>query len=58
MLTGRRFRVEFTEQQEQFAERIGAVCRAVRNTGLQQRRVYHRRGARMNYRPQAAELAR
>ena len=57
MLTGRRFRVEFTDEQEQFAERIGGVCRAVWNTGLEQRREYRRRGAWMNYREQAGELA-
>ncbi len=57
MLTGRRFRVEFTEAQTQFAERIAGVCRAVWNTGLEQRREYRRRGAWMNYEPQAAELA-
>ena len=38
MLAGPRFRVEFTEEQEAFAEQIGAVCRAVWNTGLEQER--------------------
>lgn len=57
MLTGRRFRVEFTGEQAEFAEQIGAVCRAVWNTGLEQRREYRRRGAWMNYQPQAKELA-
>ena len=57
MLTGRRFRVEFTDEQAEYAERIGAVCRAVWNTGLEQRREYRRRGAWMNYQPQAHELA-
>ncbi|MGA9373842.1 MAG: transposase, partial [Mycobacterium sp.] len=57
MLTGRRFRVEFTEEQAVFAEEIGAACRAVWNTGLDQRREYRRRGAWMNYQPQAKELA-
>ncbi|GAB3224177.1 RNA-guided endonuclease InsQ/TnpB family protein [Mycolicibacterium hippocampi] len=57
MLTGRRFRVEFTGEQSEFAERIGAVCRVVWNTGLEQRREYRRRGAWMNYQPQAKELA-
>jgi len=57
MLTGRRFRVEFTNEQAEYAEQIAAVCRAVWNTGLQQRREYRRRGAWMNYQPQAAELA-
>ena len=57
MLTGRRFRVEFTGEQAACAQRIGDVCRAVWNTGLEQRREYRRRGAWMNYRPQARELA-
>ncbi|MGJ6127402.1 transposase [Mycolicibacterium sp. Y3] len=57
MLTGRRFRVEFTGEQAEFAERIGAVCRVVWNIGLEQRREYRRRGAWMNYQPQAKELA-
>src|ERR1700736_1695290 len=57
MLTGRRFRVEFTDEQAEYAEQIGAVCRAVWNTGLEQRREYRRRGGWMNYRPQVHELA-
>ncbi|MEI6700073.1 MAG: transposase [Mycobacteriaceae bacterium] len=57
MLTGRRFRVEFTADQAEFAERIGGACRSVWNTGLEQRREYRRRGAWMNYQPQAKELA-
>lgn len=57
MLTGRRFRVELTDTQAEFAQRIGDVCRSVWNTGLEQRRAYRRRGAWMNYAPQAKELA-
>lgn len=57
MLTGRRFRVEFTDEQAKFAEQIGAACRAVWNTGLEQRRGYRLRGAWMNYQLQAHELA-
>jgi putative transposase len=57
VLTGRRFRVEFSGEQTLFAERIGSVCRAVWNTGLEQRREYRRRGAWMNYHEQAHELA-
>ncbi|MEZ0364517.1 RNA-guided endonuclease InsQ/TnpB family protein [Mycobacterium sp. pUA109] len=57
MLTGRRFRVEFTAAQAEYAEQVGAACRAVWNVGLEQRREYRRRGAWMNYGPQAAELA-
>jgi putative transposase len=57
MLAGRRFRVEFTGEQAVFAAQIGAACRAVWNTGLEQRREYRRGGAWMNYQPQARELA-
>lgn len=57
MLAGRRFRVEFTDEQAVSADQIGAACRAVWNTGLEQRREYRRRGAWMNYRPQAHEPA-
>lgn len=57
MLTGRRFRVEFTEEQAVYAEQVRAVCRAVWNIGLEQRREYRRRAAWMNYQPQAKELA-
>ncbi|OQZ92964.1 transposase [Mycobacterium alsense] len=57
MLTGRRFRVEFSDEQAEFAQRIGGACRALWNTGLEQRREYRRRGAWMNYARQAAELA-
>jgi putative transposase len=57
MLAGRRFRVEFTDEQAEYAEQVGAACRAVWNTGLEQRREYRRRGGWMNYQPQAHELA-
>jgi putative transposase len=57
MLTGRRFRVEFTNEQADYADQIGAVCRAVWNIGLEQRREYRRRGAWMDYHEQARELA-
>lgn len=57
MLTGRRFRVEFTDEQVEYAERIADVCRAVWNAGLEQRRAYRQRRASINYRKQAGELA-
>jgi len=44
VLTGRRFRVEFTAEQAEYAEGIASVCRAVWNIGLEQRREYRRRG--------------
>src|SRR5215217_2118883 len=57
MLTGRRFRLEFTGEQEEYADRIASTCRAVWNIGLEQRREYRRRGAWINYPDQAHELA-
>ena len=57
MLTGRRFRAQLTDQQADYAERIAGICRAVWNVGLEQRRAYRRRGAWINYRQQAHELA-
>jgi putative transposase len=57
MLTGRRFRADLTNEQNQFAEHIGSVCRVVWNTGLEQRREYRRRGNWTTYRKQAGELA-
>lgn len=56
MLAGRRFRVVLTTEQAVFAEQVGAVCRAVWNTGLEQRREYRRRDGWMNYNEQAHEL--
>jgi putative transposase len=56
MLAGRRFRVELTEVQERLAQQTADACRAVWNTGLEQRREYRRRGAWMNYEEQAHEL--
>jgi putative transposase len=56
MLAGRRFRVELTEDQELLAQQTADACRAVYNTGLEQRREYRRRGAWINYEQQAHEL--
>jgi putative transposase len=57
VLTGRRYLLDLTPEQEQFAERIGGACRSVWNTGLEQRRAYRRRGAFIGYHEQARELA-
>ncbi|WP_063037784.1 RNA-guided endonuclease InsQ/TnpB family protein [Nocardia pseudovaccinii] len=57
MLTGRGYRLNLSDEQAARCEEFGRVCRAVRNTGLEQRRAYRRRGAWVNYRQQAAELA-
>lgn len=56
MLTGRRFALAFTPAQEAFALRIGSACRAVWNTGLEQRREYRRRGAYLCYAEQCRQL--
>jgi putative transposase len=56
MLAGRRFRVELTDAQAALAQQTADACRAVYNTGLEQRREYRRRGAWMNYEQQAHEL--
>ncbi|MBW8705896.1 hypothetical protein MBT84_40420 [Streptomyces sp. MBT84] len=57
MLSGRRYRLALTLEQEVMCEEFGNVCRAVWNTALEQRREYRRRGSWMNYAPQCAELA-
>ncbi|MFE5596503.1 RNA-guided endonuclease InsQ/TnpB family protein [Streptomyces sp. NPDC056549] len=57
MLTGRRYRLEPTAGQTMQCEDFAHVCRAVWNTGLEQRREYRRRGAWMSYAPQCKELA-
>ncbi|MBL1110605.1 transposase [Streptomyces sp. 5-8] len=57
MLSGRRYRLALSAEQEAMCEEVANICRAVWNTGLDQRRQYRRRGAWMNYGPQAAELA-
>jgi putative transposase len=56
MKVGRRFRAELTEAQARLAQETAHACRAVWNTGLEQRREYRRRGAWMNYEGQAHEL--
>ncbi|XVQ83102.1 helix-turn-helix domain-containing protein [Microbispora siamensis] len=49
MLTGRRYLLAFTPEQETFAELIGDACRAVWNTASEQRRTYRQRGAFIGY---------
>ncbi|MER7009789.1 transposase [Dactylosporangium sp. NPDC000555] len=57
MLTGRRYLLAFTAEQAAYAEQVGAACRAVWNTGLEQRREYRRRGAFIGYNEQARQMA-
>ncbi|QIZ01129.2 helix-turn-helix domain-containing protein [Streptomyces sp. S1D4-11] len=47
MLTGRRFRLALTEGQASLRVEFGNICRAVWNTGLDQRCQYRRRGGWM-----------
>lgn len=57
MLTGRRYLLALTSEQSEQAEQFSAICRAVWNTGLEQRREYRRRGAWINYVEQARQMA-
>ncbi|MFG3701311.1 RNA-guided endonuclease InsQ/TnpB family protein [Micromonospora sp. NPDC047620] len=57
MLTGRRYLLAFTDEQVAYAEQVGAACRAVWNTALEQRREYRRRGGFIGYVEQARQLA-
>ncbi|WP_433594198.1 RNA-guided endonuclease InsQ/TnpB family protein [Nocardia sp. CA-145437] len=57
MLSGRKFRVWFTPEQEYKAGEFGDACRYVWNVGLEQRREYRRRRASIGYVQQARELA-
>ncbi|MFF3174508.1 RNA-guided endonuclease InsQ/TnpB family protein [Streptomyces sp. NPDC057900] len=56
MFAGRKYRAELTDEQRAAAEGYAGVCRAVWNTGLEQRRHYRRRGAWISYREQAGQL--
>jgi putative transposase len=56
MLTGRKYRLALTPEQEARCEEFGNICRAVWNTALEQRLMYAKRGAWMNYVPQSAEF--
>ena len=57
MLTGRRYLLAFTDEQNAYAETVGSICRAVWNTALEQRREYRRRGAFISYVEQARQMA-
>ena len=56
MLTGRRYLVRLTPDQAAYADEVSGICRAVWNTGLDQRRQYRQRQAWINYPQQAKEL--
>lgn len=56
MKAGRRFRAELTEAQARLAQQTADACRAVWNTGLEQRREYRRSNEWINYKAQAHEL--
>ncbi len=57
MLTGRRYLLALTPEQEAYAERVASICRAVWNTALEQRREYGRRGRFIGYVEQARQVA-
>ena len=57
MLTGRRYLLNLTPEQADYAEMVGGICRAVWNTALEQRRAYRQRGGWINYNEQAGQLA-
>jgi putative transposase len=57
VLTGRKYRLDLTDVQAEACTEYGNICRDVWNTGLEQRRIYRRRGEYINYEQQAAELA-
>lgn len=57
MRTGRRFRLRLTPGQEAYADEVSGICRAVWNTGLDQRRQYRQRQGWINYPQQCRELA-
>jgi putative transposase len=56
VLTGRRYLLDLTPEQEAYAEQVAGVCRAVWNTALEQRRIYRQRGALINYAEQCRQL--
>ncbi|MER6074334.1 helix-turn-helix domain-containing protein [Streptomyces sp. NPDC001817] len=58
MLSGRRYRLELTAVQGEQCEEFANVCRAVWNTGLEQRRQYRRRGGWMTTRRSARSWRR
>lgn len=57
MLIGRRYVLSFTPEQQAYAEEVASICRAVWNTGLEQRREYRRRGTFIGYAEQCRQLA-
>ena len=57
MLSGRRFLVRFTADQQVYAEQVSGICRAVWNIGLDQRRQYRQRQSWISYPEQCRELA-
>ncbi|MFI1912380.1 helix-turn-helix domain-containing protein [Nocardia sp. NPDC020380] len=57
LLTGRKYRLDFTAAQAEYAEQVGGNCRAVWNTALAQRRMYRERGAWIGYPERARQLA-
>ncbi|MFE9172749.1 RNA-guided endonuclease InsQ/TnpB family protein [Streptomyces kebangsaanensis] len=57
MLVGRKYRLVLAPEQVATVEEYAAICRAVWNVGLEQRREYRRRGALIGYAQQTREMA-
>ena len=56
MLTGRRYLLEFTAEQEAYAQLVADACRMAWNVGLEQRQIYRRKGKFISYFEQSAQL--
>lgn len=57
MKWGRRYLLQLSPEQKHRAEEIAGACRAVWNTGLEQRRDYRRHGLILGYAEQCRQLA-
>jgi putative transposase len=57
MLTGRRYLLQPTLEQEEVLERWAGICRSVWNTGLEQRQIWSRRGKWISAFDQMHEVA-
>lgn len=57
MLTGRRYLLALTPEQEAYAERVAGICRAVWNVALEQRRTFRQRGSFIGWAEQCRQLS-
>ncbi len=56
MLTGRKYLLDFTPEQQANAERVSEACRYVWNIALEQRRIYRRKDAYISYNEQSRQF--